>query len=128
LVERHESYGVPRPSPSHHLVPSDVRSRFVRRGAAAVTIALCAMYAVLPPARGAERFVDQVINRETVDAMRAGSGYYPAMDHALRRHGGSVSSVRAIRLPEVFLIWRLMPGPRAVWLLFVGLVALTALL
>lgn len=99
-----------------------------RKAAVAVTLALCVLYAVLPPARGAEHFVDQVINRETVDAMRAGSGYYPAMDKALRHHGGAVSSVRAFRLPELFLVWRLLPGPRAVWLLFVGLVAVTALL
>jgi hypothetical protein len=91
-------------------------------------LALCAVYAVLPPARGQERFVDQVINRETVHSMRAGAGYYPAMDKALRRHGGPVSSVRAFRMPTLFLLWRVLPGPRAVWLLFVGLVAVTAFL
>jgi hypothetical protein len=100
----------------------------VRRAAVAVTLALCAIYAILPPARGAEHFVDQVINRETVDSMRAGAGYYPAMDKALRRHGGAVSSVRAFRLPEIFVLWRVLPGPRAIWLFFVGLVAITALL
>jgi hypothetical protein len=91
-------------------------------------LAVCAVYAVLPPARGQERFVDQVINRETVQSMRAGAGYYAAMDKALRRHGGPVSSVRAFRMPMVFLVWRILPGPRAIWLLFVGLVAVTALL
>jgi len=100
----------------------------LRRGCAAAALALCAVYAVLPPARGHESFVDQVINRETVDAMRHGRGYYPAMDQALRRHGGAVSSVRAFREPPVFLLWRLLPGPRAVWLLYVGLVAVTAFL
>ena len=103
-------------------------SPFLRRAAAVLTLALCAMYAVLPPARGEEHFVDQVINRETVESMRSGAGYYPAMDRALRRHGGAVSSVRALRLPAPFLLWRVLPGPRAVWLLFVGLVAVTALL
>jgi hypothetical protein len=100
----------------------------VRRAAAVSVLALCAVYAVLPPARGQERFVDQVINRETVQSMRAGAGYYPAMDRALRHHGGAVSSVRAFRMPTVFLLWRVLPGPRAVWLLFVGLVAVTAFL
>jgi hypothetical protein len=105
-----------------------VRSPLLRRAAAVTVLALCAVYAVLPPARGQERFVDQVINRETVQSMRAGAGYYPAMDKALRRHGGAVSSVRAFRMPTVFLLWRVLPGPRAVWLLFVGLVAVTALM
>ena len=52
----------------------------LRRAVVAVTLALCGVYAVLPPAHGAEHFVDQVINRETVESMRAGAGYYPAMD------------------------------------------------
>jgi len=99
-----------------------------RRAAGVVVLVLCALYAVLPPARGQERFVDQVINRETVQSMRAGAGYYPAMDKALRHHGGPVSSVRGFRMPTIFLLWRVLPGPRAVWLLFVGLVAVTAFL
>src|SRR5205807_2444930 len=43
----------------------------------------------------------------------------------LRHRGGAVSSVRAYRLPTVFLLWRALPGGRAVWLLFVALVAVT---
>ena len=105
-----------------------MNSSLVRRGCGAALLALCVLYAVLPPARGQERFVDQVINRETVQSMRHGAGYYPAMDRALRRHGGPVSSVRAYRLPTVFLLWRALPGGRAVWLLFVTLVAVTGFL
>ena len=60
-------------------------SPFLRRAAVVLTLAICVMYAVLPPARGEEHFVDQVINRETVESMRSGAGYYPAMDRALRR-------------------------------------------
>src|SRR5438132_14310801 len=95
-----------------------MNSSLVRRGCGAALLALCALYVVLPPARGQERFVDQVINRETVQSMRHGTGYYPAMDRALRHHGGPVSSVRAFRLPSIFLLWRPRPGGRAVVGLF----------
>lgn len=92
---------------------------------AAAVVAVCVLYAVVAPTRGHEHFVDQVINRETVDRMRAGAGYYPAMDRALRDHIGPASSVRAFRLPTAFLVWRVLPR-RAVWLLFVALVGVTA--
>jgi hypothetical protein len=105
-----------------------MRSPFLGRVCSAAVLALCAVYAVLPPTQGQERFVDQVINRETVQSMRHGAGYYPAMDSALRHHGGAVSSVRAYRLPTVFLLWRALPGGRAVWLLFVVLAAVTGFL
>lgn len=96
-----------------------------RRAAAASMVAVlvvCGLYAVRPPAKGREFFVDHVINRQTVDAMRSGEGYYEAMDDALREHVGPASSVRAFRMPTAFLVWRWLPGAHARWLVYVAMV------
>lgn len=100
----------------------------LRLAAAAVAVlVLCGLYAVAAPGRGREYFVDQVIYRETLDAMRDGRGYYAAMDSALRANNGPASSTRAFRTPTVFLLWRLLPGAKAVWIAFCLVVAVSAL-
>jgi hypothetical protein len=99
-----------------------------RRLAAVAVLAICLVYAVAPPGRGVEHFVDEIIYRRTTQQMRHGVGYYRAMDHALRGTNGPAGSTRAFRTPTVFLLWRWLPGQHAVWLVFVALVALSALL
>jgi hypothetical protein len=94
--------------------------------AVALSLAICAVYAIAAPARGQEYFVDQAINRVTVEHMRDGDGYYRAMDRALRQYNGPAGSARAFRLPTPFLIWRLLGSPRAIWLAYVLLVGATA--
>ena len=78
-----------------------------------------------PPVAG-ERFVDQVIYRETTEDMRRGDGYYAAMDRALRETNGPAESARAFRLPGIFLLWRVLPSQGWVWALFVLVVAATS--
>lgn len=76
-------------------------------------------------------YYDLMVNRLTVDGLRAGLGYYEAMDSAMRAVGnGPVESVRAFRLPTLYLAWSLLPeGDR--WELafsFVAVALLTGLL
>jgi hypothetical protein len=83
-----------------------------------------ALYVVAAPAAGRELFIDEVINRQTVDQMRTGDGYYEAMEGALRRNVGPASSVRAFRTPFAFLAWRWLPGAGGRWLAYVAVVVL----
>jgi len=91
-----------------------------------LVLALCALYAIAAPARGQEHFVDEAINRVTVEHMRHGANYYDAMDDSLRRYNGPAGSVRAYRLPTPFLLWRALGSVRAIWLFYVLLVAISA--
>src|SRR5439155_16099441 len=96
----------------------------VRAVAVTLVLALCALYAIAAPARGQEHFVDEAINRVTVEHMRHGANYYDAMDDSLRRYNGPAGSVRAYRLPTPFLLWRALGSVRAIWLFYVLLVAI----
>src|SRR6266849_11061925 len=98
------------------------RSRW-RMVAATLVLALSVGYAVVAPGRANETFVDQVISRQTTEHMRAGAGYYPSMDRALRANNGAASSVRAFREPTIFLLWRLLPSQSFVWWAFFAMVA-----
>jgi hypothetical protein len=60
--------------------------------------------------------VDHATYLVTVHNMRGGAGYYPATDAALRRFIGPASTPRALRLPTIFLFWRVLPSDRAIWL------------
>jgi hypothetical protein len=104
-----------------------IAGRRLTAAAVAIAFAICAVYAIAAPARGQEHFVDQVINRVTVEHMEHGAGYYDAMDRALRQYNGPAGSVRAYRLPVPFLLWRLLGSARAIWLVYVSLVAATVL-
>jgi hypothetical protein len=105
----------------------DVRRPAVVAALAAV-LAVCVLYAVAAPGRGREQFVDQAINRQTVEAMRGGAGYYDAMDAALRHYNGPAASVRAYRTPTAFVLWRWLPGAEGRWLAYVVMVAAVSLL
>lgn len=99
------------------------------RLAATLVVAVCLFWGLGAPAVAGERFVDQIIYRQTTESMRQGDGYYAAMDKALRAHpdtNGPATSTRAFRFPTVFLLWRLLPSQGWVWALFVALVAATA--
>jgi hypothetical protein len=83
-------------------------------------------YAALGWVNGTQA-IDHHIDLRTVALMRHGLGYYDAMNRAMREVGhGPVDEVRAFRMPTVFLVWRWLPDDRAIWILFVALVVLTA--
>src|SRR5450755_1847622 len=83
-------------------------------------------YAALGWVNG-KQAIDHHIDLRTVALMRHGLGYYDAMNRAMREVGHApVDEVRAFRMPTVFLLWRWLPDERAIWILFVALVVLTA--
>lgn len=53
---------------------------------------------------------DEHVYRSTVTKMRAGDSYYAATADALEPMYGPPSSVRAIRPPTLFWLWRWVPG------------------
>jgi hypothetical protein len=110
-------------------VPPDTRrSAGVDRGLLArlCLSAIALGYAALGWTNGTQA-IDHHIDLRTVALMRHGLGYYDAMSRAMREVGhGPVDEVRAFRMPTVFLVWRWLPDDRAIWILFVALVVLTA--
>jgi hypothetical protein len=100
----------------------------VDRGLVArVCLGLIALgYAALGWTNG-EQAIDHHIDLRTVTLMRRNLGYYAAMNRAMREVGHApVDEVRAFRMPTIFLLWRWLPDDRAIWILFVGIVVLTA--
>jgi hypothetical protein len=84
-------------------------------------VALCIASAFSTPSIRNDR--DPAAFRDTYLHMREGLGYYKAADLGLRDHSiGPVSSARGMRLPTVFLLWRVVGGLHAVWLLYLALV------
>jgi hypothetical protein len=71
--------------------------------------------------------IDHAVYLSTVHFMRRGSGYYPAMNRALRAYIGPAATPRAFRPPTIFLFWQLLPNDRVIWLLLVVLVGLAAI-
>jgi hypothetical protein len=85
-------------------------------------------YASLGWATGTQA-IDHHIDLRTIALMRHGVGYYDAMNRAMREVGHApVDEVRAFRMPTVFLVWRWLPDERAIWLVFVALVVVTAMM
>jgi hypothetical protein len=87
-------------------------------------VILCAGYVLLPqtdPLVG----IDHIVFRQAYEQMRAGSGYYEAMDGALRAVYGPSETLRAFRMPTVFLLWRCLPQESWLWVLFVILAGIT---
>ena len=110
-------------------VPADI-ARAVDRGVLArLCLSVVALgYAALGWANGSQA-IDHHIDLRTVALMRHGLGYYGAMNRAMREVGHApVDEVRAFRMPTVFLVWRWLPDERAIWIVFVALVVLTATL
>ena len=93
-----------------------------------MVLALTLACAVALPSRSNETFVDQAINRQTIQHMRAGSGYYAAMARSLSDNRESASSVRAFREPTLFLFWRALPSQTWVWWAFCAMVAAVGLI
>jgi hypothetical protein len=104
-------------------------TRFDRGIVARLCLAVIAIvYAALGWTAGAQA-IDHHIDLRTVALMRRGLGYYDAMNRAMREVGHApVDEVRAFRMPTVFLVWRWLPDERAIWMLFVAMVVLTALM
>jgi hypothetical protein len=86
----------------------------------AAVIASAAIHVPRPP-----RGKDPEVYLEALRQMRAGRGYYPAMDSALRKGGiWPVQSPRGLRSPWLFEFWNVLPGDRGVWIAFlVGVIA-----
>lgn len=97
-----------------------------------VALVVCAVFAFVGPERpGSYVFEDHRVGSETVALMKHGAGYYAAMDRAMTDAGvGPVAEPRSFRPPTLFLLWRLLPGrpPHALWVPFVLMVAVTAVL
>ena len=70
--------------------------------------------------------IDHAMYLSTVHLMRRGSGYYPAMDTALRHFIGPAATPRAFRPPPIFLLWRFIPNDRWIWWLLIVLVGLAS--
>jgi hypothetical protein len=71
--------------------------------------------------------VDHAVYLSTVHLMRRGSGYYAAMDRALRAFIGPAATPRAFRPPTIFFFWRLLPSDRVIWTVLVVLVGLASI-
>lgn len=87
--------------------------------ATATTVALCGTRSVLP---GGPPDLDHEVDLVTVGAMRHGADFWHAMDEGLRWVYGPASTIRAYRMPTVFLVWRWLPS-WSWWPLFVALAA-----
>jgi hypothetical protein len=99
----------------------DVSRATLARLVVAAVVALCIVGAFSTPSIRNDR--DPAAFRDTYLHMREGLGYYKAADLGLRDHSiGPVSSARGMRLPTVFLLWRVVGGLHAVWLLYLALV------
>lgn len=97
-----------------------------RAFAVAASLAVCVGFG-LTDARLAP-FADPPLYALTAENMRDGQGYYAAMDRAFEElFHTDVSSPRAFRLPTVFLLWRVLPSERAIWVALAVAVALAAL-
>jgi hypothetical protein len=99
----------------------------IRALAVALVVLACGGAAALGSA-GGRPFVDHVVYLRTVRSMRAGSGYYAAMDRALRDTIGPAATTRAFRLPTLFWAWAQLPGRTWIWVGFLVLCGLTGLL
>jgi hypothetical protein len=87
-------------------------------GAAAIGLSLARQV----PRFGSDR-PDPGVYLDAVHRMRDGSGYYDAMDAAMRAGGiGPVESVRAFRLPTWFHLAQLAPSDRVLWWAFLAIV------
>lgn len=90
-------------------------------------------FAFYAPATADTEMIDHALFTEAVDEMRSGSGYYQAMEDAFAVVYGPeraelTESVRGFRPPTTFLLWRLLPNERAIWLLFVAVAAVCGIL
>lgn len=77
--------------------------------------------------------IDHTLFRLTVESMREGTGYYPAMNEAHEVVYGPervvvTETVRGYRMPTTFLLWRWLPSGDAVWAAFVVMSSVTGLI
>jgi hypothetical protein len=79
------------------------------------TAAVCLLRFALP---GGSIRIDHEVDVETVRLMKHGANFWDAMDRALRHVYGPASTIRAFRMPTIFLVWRVLPD-WAWWPLFI---------
>jgi hypothetical protein len=92
----------------------------------AIVVACVGFAWVVPPA-GRHEMIDHHIFLRAIDLMRAGRGYYGAMDQAFRETDGPVETVRAYRMPTIFLAWAALPSNRMIWYVYTTMIAATGL-
>lgn len=93
--------------------------RLPKHWAPITTAVVCLLRLILP---GGAIQIDHEVDLETVRAMKHGAGFWTAMDQGLRHVYGPASTIRAFRLPTVFVVWRVLPD-WSWWPLFVVLAA-----
>lgn len=91
------------------------------------------VFVLAAPTQPDREMIDHALFTLATDEMRSGESYYQAMEDAFAVVYGPdraelTETVRGFRLPTTFLIWRLLPGDRAVWLLFAALAGLSGVL
>jgi hypothetical protein len=85
------------------------------------------------PTQADSEMIDHALFTKTVDEMRAGAGYYEAMERSFAVVYGPdraelTETVRGFRPPTTFLFWMLLPDDRAIWLVYVGVAAISGVL
>ena len=105
--------------------PEQSQKRTVRIVTASAIVLICLWYLFGLPARDPIVMIDHHVFGEACHRMHAGAGYYDAMDASLRATYGPSESLRAFRMPTVFLLWSLAPSDRWLWVLLVFLAGLT---
>ncbi len=93
--------------------------RLPAHSAAVVTGAICVARLILP---SEPEQIDSVVDERTVQFMRGGADYWHAMDRALRSVYGPASTIRAFRMPTIFVVWRELPDATW-WPLYVAMAA-----
>ena len=100
----------------------DLRRRRLAVGTMLSVVA--AVYAAFPPRPG-RVLLDEQAFADTVDRMRAGTGYYDATAAAFAQRDTALGSIGGFRMPTPFLVWRWLPED-ALWGIFVvGVVLVT---
>jgi hypothetical protein len=97
---------------------------------AASIVAICVVFAAWGPrANAGYVFEDQAVSLGIITRMKAGSGFYSAANASMiAAKIGPVSSARSFRMPTIYLVWRWLPAPPALWIVFVMMVGATTLL
>ena len=122
---------------THESPPSPVPGRFSRSELWVVAVigivSVAIIFLVRAPAEPDLEMIDHALFTMTVDEMRDGAGYYEATEDAFAIVYGPeraelTETVRGFRPPTLFLIWRLLPNDRAIWLAYVLVATLAGVL
>lgn len=88
-------------------------------------VVIILVFALRVEVEGQTEMLDHRAFTEAANRMRAGEGYYAAMDKGLRLVWGPTETTRAFRFPTLFVFWSQLPSTRWVWYSYLILVAIT---